>query len=79
MKINAPRASGKYADRYDDCQTAIEDALVQLVAEAALAGWGMTEVLSAIIDVADDTMLAINAADQSEFEIELVKAIKKKR
>ena len=45
-------------DRYLDCQLALEERFRILVEEAIAAGWGETEVLSALTDLADNHMLA---------------------
>jgi hypothetical protein len=43
MKIKAPRAKGIYTDRFNDCQLAMEDGLIGLVAAASAAGWRSDE------------------------------------
>lgn len=79
MKITGPKATGNYPDRFEDCQTAIEEVFVQLVVEATRAGWHHEEVLAAITAVADTTALILNAAKQDESDRPLNVFIGKKR
>lgn len=48
MKIKAPKTKGKYPDRFEDCQVAIEDGLIDLIGAASTAGWSQQEVITAI-------------------------------
>lgn len=75
MKITGPKATGNYPDRFEDCQTAIEEVFV----EATRAGWHHEEVLAAITAVADTTPLILNAAKQDESDRPLNVFIGKKR
>lgn len=79
MKIKAPKAKGNYSDRFNDCQLAIEDGLIDLLGAASVAGWSQQEVLTAIIEVADNTALALDARGKTDVEIRLHNLIKKKR
>ncbi|MBZ3695545.1 hypothetical protein [Phyllobacterium calauticae] len=78
MKIKAPKATGNYPDRFEDCQTAIEEVFVQLVVEATRAGWRHEEVLAAITSVADITAIALDTNGKADVEIRLLKLMKKK-
>lgn len=78
MKIKAPRAKWKYPNRFNDCQLAIEDGLIDLIAEASLAGWRKEEVISAIIEVADNTALALDIKAKLSVDIQVMKLMKKK-
>ena len=69
MKIKAPKAKGKYSDRFEDCQLAIEDGLIDLIGAASTAGWSQQEVITA---------LAIDAKEKTDVEIRLSKLMKKK-
>jgi hypothetical protein len=73
MPIQAPKQPVDYPDRFTDCQMAIEDAVLQLVGEAQLAGWNRAEVLAAIIEVADNTSLALDENERLDVEIHLKK------
>jgi hypothetical protein len=66
MKIKAPKAKNNYPDRFEDCQTAIEEVFVQLLVEATRAGWHHEEVLAAITSVADITALLSNLMKKKE-------------
>jgi hypothetical protein len=53
--ITPPRPGSKV--RFIDCQLAIEARLQQIVEDAYIAGWEPSEVLAAIIEVADNIAL----------------------
>lgn len=55
----APPEKGE--SRHIVCQMAVETVLQDLVEDASRQGWEETEVLSAIIEVADNLMLAAAA------------------
>ncbi|MGN8022134.1 hypothetical protein ACTJJ7_15630 [Phyllobacterium sp. 22229] len=78
MKITGPKTTGNYPDRFEDCQTAIEEVFVQLVVEATRAGWHHEEVLAAITAVADTTALALDVKGKTDTETRLSKLMKKK-
>lgn len=78
MKITGPKTTGDYPDRFEDCQTAIEEVFVQLVVEATRAGWRHEEVLAAITSVADITAIALDTNGKADVEIRLSKLMKKK-
>lgn len=78
MKITGPKTTGNYPDRFEDCQTAIEEVFVQLVVEATRAGWHHEEVLAAITSVADITAIALDTNGKADVEIRLLKLMKKK-
>ena len=77
MKIQAPKATGNYPDRFEDCQTAIEEVFVQLVVEATRAGWHHEEVLAAIASVTDITTIALDTKAKTDVEIRLSKLMKR--
>jgi hypothetical protein len=78
MKITGPKTTGNYPDRFEDCQTAIEEVFVQLVVEATRAGWHHEEVLAAIGSVTDITALALDTKGKTDVEIRLSKLRGKK-
>lgn len=57
MTINSPPRPTDHLDRFLDAQEAIDDALSQLVDEAIAAGWRETEILAAIVAVAENKMI----------------------
>lgn len=73
MAIQAPRLHDDYPDRFIDCQMAIEDGVLQLLGDAQLAGWSRAEVLAAMIEVADNTSLALDENERIEVEMHLKK------
>lgn len=62
-------------NRHLFCQMAVEIPLQELIEDAVKAGWEETEVLAAIIEVADNLMLA--AGSNAELEA-LLHALKRK-
>jgi hypothetical protein len=62
-------------DRHYWCQMAVEIPLQDLIEDAIRAGWEETEVITAIIEVADNLMLA--AGTNAEIEA-LLHALKRK-
>lgn len=71
MRITGPKTTDSYPDRFEDCQTAIEEVFVQLVVEATRAGWHHEEVLAAITAVADITTIALDTKAKKDIEIRL--------
>lgn len=47
-------------ERFADCQRAVEDRMLQLLGDAQVAGWAKEEVLTAMIEVAENTNLAMH-------------------
>ena len=58
------------------CQMAVEPSLQDIVEEAMVAGWDEREVLSAIIEIADNLMLASACNDDLK---QLLAVLKKRR
>ncbi|PIO46106.1 hypothetical protein B5P45_04055, partial [Phyllobacterium zundukense] len=63
--------------RRGDCRLAIEDRMLELLGDAIEAGWTKEEVLAAMIEVADDTALAMHQNVLLSVETELRKLKKK--
>ncbi|MCX8282500.1 hypothetical protein OSJ77_20110 [Phyllobacterium sp. 0TCS1.6C] len=76
--ILPPRRTRSDPNRFSDCQRAIEDELVALLTEATEAGWDKDEVLAAIVDVADNTALALQDNSLLSEETELRRFRRKK-
>ncbi len=51
----------EHPDRFLKCQEAIEDAMASLVASAIGVGWQPEEVAAALVEPADNHMLALLA------------------
>lgn len=77
MMVIVPKRNGPYPDRETDCQMAVEDLVLEIVDAAHLAGWGKAEVLAAIIDVADNTSLALDETVAESVKIHMSKLMKK--
>ncbi|WP_271894209.1 hypothetical protein [Candidatus Phyllobacterium onerii] len=73
-----PEPSKEHADRFAECQRAIEDRMLELLGDAQVAGWTKEEVLAAMIEVADNTALAMQQNVLLSVETELRKLMKKK-
>lgn len=56
--IPAPTLSEDDQGRFEECQKAIEDGLLELLGTASDAGWRNSEIIAAIISVAENTQLA---------------------
>ena len=78
MSIAKPRHPRLHPDRFNECQLAIEDRLLELWGDAIEAGWERGEVLAAIIEVAENTNLAMNESVLLSVETELKRFRKKK-
>jgi hypothetical protein len=74
--IQSPAYPGKYQDRFTDCQQQLYRPMTDLVLEACRAGWSVVEVVTAMIEVADNLMLA--AADTDEVN-EMLKRLNDRR
>lgn len=44
--------------RFEECQLAVEDGVLQLLGDAVESGWGKAEVIAAIIAAAEKAQLA---------------------
>lgn len=77
MMIVVPKRNGPYPERDVDCQMAVEDFVLEIVEAGHLAGWGKAEVLAAIIDVADNTSLALDETVAESVKIHRSKLMKK--
>ena len=78
MSIAKPRRPRLHPDRFSECQMAIEDRLLELWGDAIEAGWKRDEVLAAIIEIADNTSLAMHPNILISVETEL-KRFRKRR
>lgn len=58
MTIDKPSHPRHHEDRFDECQLAVENELIELVCRACDSGWHRDEVLAAIIAIADNLALA---------------------
>ena len=73
-----PPTRANHDRRRTDCRLAIEDRMLELLGDAIEAGWTKEEVLAAMIEVADETALAMHQNVLLSVETELRKLMKKK-
>ena len=59
----SPKRKDSYPDRDLDCQLALEEIFHALVEEAEDAGWSEREVCDALIELAHNHWLALDAKD----------------
>jgi hypothetical protein len=78
MTIPRPQHRPNHPDRFHDCQRAIEDRMLELLGDAQVAGWTKEEVLAAMIEVAENTNLAMHPNVWLSVETKLRKLMKKK-
>lgn len=64
--IEPPRHDGDYPDRNLDCQEALEDMVQELVGRAEAAGWSMSDIAPALVDLADNLRLQRAAIAHTE-------------
>jgi hypothetical protein len=78
MTIPRPQHPPNHPDRFQDCQRALEDRMLELLGDAQVVGWTKEEVLAAMIEVAENTNLAMHPNVLLSVETELRKLMKKK-
>ena len=78
MTIPKPQYPPNHPDGFQDCQRAIEDRMLELLGDAQVAGWTKEEVLAAMIEVAENTNLAMHQNVLLSVETELRKLMKRK-
>ena len=78
MTIPGPTHTRNDPDRFAECQRAVEDRMLELLGDAQVAGWTKEEVLAAMIEVAENTNLAMHPNVLLSVETELRKLMKKK-
>lgn len=77
MAIKPPLQEGSYPNRHIDCQEAIEDELLALVARAVAVGWTHPDLWAALVDLADNS--AIGDAELARTREEIDQFLSKKR
>lgn len=66
----APPVTGReHPDRHLACQEAIEPAFLALTDVAVASGWGCNEVAEALVELADNHMLALAANTATDEQI----------
>ncbi|PLU02515.1 hypothetical protein [Sinorhizobium medicae] len=64
MKIAGPKRPTAHPDRHLDCEEALEAMFQAVAAAAEAAGWSRNETADALINLADNHVLAIEASNQ---------------
>lgn len=72
MTITPPPRPTDHLDRFLDAQEAVNDALSQLVDDAVAQGWRETEILAAIVAVAESRMIGLS---ENSFMEDLLKRL----
>lgn len=78
MSIMRPRIDRRHPERFAECQRAVEDGIINIIGDAQEAGWDRDEILSAIVEVADNMGLALGANTLRSVETELARLRKRK-
>jgi len=78
VTISKPHYSRGNPDRFLECQRAVEDRMLELLGDAQVAGWTKEEVLAAMIEVAENTNLAMHQNVLLSVETELRKLMKRR-
>jgi hypothetical protein len=76
VMIASPTRSAKDPQRFIDCQKAVEDRIIDLVADAYEAGWEQSEILAAILEIADTLSLVMDEGARQSVETHLVHLMK---
>ncbi|CAN7718152.1 hypothetical protein LJR231_006070 [Phyllobacterium sp. LjRoot231] len=78
LVIPPPQRNKYDPERFADCQKAIEDHLLELLGAASDAGWRNSEIIAAIIAVAEKTQLAQDKFVGPSVDLYLRKFMKKR-
>ncbi|MGG6898053.1 hypothetical protein [Rhizobium sp. BR 315] len=73
--IARPFVTADDPDRHIRCQDTLQTAFQELVSAAISAGWSEREVLLALADLADHQLLALEANNNTDLLIVLLKRI----
>ena len=71
MKAVASPPPGNHPDRFLKCQEALADSLSEVALAGMAAGWRPEEVAAALVELADNAMLAVLAARDVERDLAL--------
>ncbi len=73
MKAVAPPPPGKHPDRFLQCQEALADSLSEVALAGTAAGWRPEEVAAALVELADNAMLAVLATRDLERDLSFLR------
>jgi hypothetical protein len=68
--MKPPRLPTPYPDRHLECQEALEPRVIAIIDEGKAAGWSTRDITTALIALADNLMLAEEANEQTNRDIE---------
>ncbi|MEP7453520.1 hypothetical protein [Phyllobacterium sp. SB3] len=77
MPIMPPQVDRNHPERFAECQRAVEDSVINILGDAREAGWERNEILNAVIEVADNLGLVLNASVLLSVETELARLRKR--
>lgn len=78
MAMSRPDKPRKHSDRFDACQVAIADELIELIGRACDVGWHRDEVLAAIAELTDNLALARREDVALSIELHVAQLMKKR-
>lgn len=76
-EVAPPETGREHPDRHLSCQEAIEPAFQELAGIAESAGWSETEVAAALVDLADNHILALAANAETDAELNRLNSCQK--
>lgn len=75
--VAPPETSPDHPDRHLSCQEAIEPAFQAMAEMAKQSGWSIMEVAAALVDLADNHILALAANAETEAELDRLNSCRK--
>lgn len=76
-RVAPPETGREHPDRHLSCQEAIEPAFQAVAEMAERSGWDAAEVAAALVDLADNHMLALAANAETEAELDRLNSCRK--
>ena len=76
-EVPPPETDQDHPDRHLSCQEAIEPAFQAMAEMAERSGWSATEIAAALVDLADNHMLALAANAETQAELKRLKPCRK--
>lgn len=64
--IPSPRRTDDYPDRNLECQEAIEASVITVIDDARSAGWTVSDLTAALVELADNLMHQHHANDHTD-------------
>lgn len=76
-EVAPPETGREHSDRHLSCQEAIEPAFQAVAEMAERSGWDVMEVAAALVDLADNRMLALAAIAETDAELDRLNSCRK--